>query len=152
MTVAVVGEGCKINLTKNARTVVDKEDYKKYGHLKWHLSAKGYACRRPPEGTIFLHRLINNTPNGLQTDHINHNKLDNRKTNLRTVTNQQNHFNRPLDSNNISGHKGVSWDKDRKKWSAQIMFGGKNIFLGRYINIKDAVIARKQGEIKYHGI
>lgn len=52
---------------------------------------------------------------------------------------------------NTSGHKGVSWDKERKKWAVQIGFKGKNYHLGRYSNLKDAVKARKEAEEKIFG-
>lgn len=148
--VAVIGEGWRIPLTKGRYTIVDEMDFKLYGHLKWHLSAKGYAVRRPREGSVFLHRLINGTPTGFQTDHMNHNKLDNRRKNLRTVTNQQNHFNRPLDSNNTSGHKGVSWNKEKRRWQAHVTRDDRKMHLGYYSKLEHAVEARKKGEGVYH--
>lgn len=148
--IAVIGKGCRVYLTKGEFAVVDSEDFEYLNRWKWHFSAKGYACRKPGKQTIFMHRLINQTPDGLQTDHINHNKLDNRKENLRSVTNQENHFNRPVDSNNTSGYKGVSWDKSRSKWVASITKDDRNIHLGRFGNILDAVRARKDGEKIYH--
>jgi len=63
---------------------------------------------------VYMHRVVNNTPDNLQTDHINHNQLDNRRINLRSVTNQQNAFNASLNKANTSGTKGVSWSKERK--------------------------------------
>ena len=54
-----------------------------------------------------------------------------------------------IKSNNTSGYTGVTWDKKRKKWKAQLRFKGKNIYLGRYCNKKDAIKARKEAEEKY---
>lgn len=50
---------------------------------------------------------------------------------------------------NTSGHKGVSWNKQRSKWHSRIAVNGKEIHLGLFDNIEDAIEARKQGEIKY---
>ena len=57
--------------------------------------------------------------------------------------NQQNCYNRSLSTRNTSGIKGVSWDKDRQKWRAIILFKGKKISLGRYDNFEDAKKARQ---------
>ena len=99
---------------------------------------------------IYMHRLINKTSDGLFTDHINHNKLDNRRENLRTVTNSQNIMNSKLRIDNMSGHKGIWFDKSRQKWTVEIMINQKRIHLGRYIELKEALKIRKDGEIKYH--
>ena len=87
----------------------------------------------------------------LQIDHINLNKLDNRIANLREATNSQNGKNLPIKSNNTSGFTGVCWDKLNNKWRAIIKVDHKQINLGRYVNIDDAIIARKSAEIKYFG-
>lgn len=102
--------------------------------------------------TIFMHRIINNTPEGMFTDHINRNKLDNRKENLRTVTEKQNKYNRPVQKNNSSGYAGVHFDKNKKKWCASISINNKTKYLGRYINKEDAIFHRKLAERLYYAI
>jgi hypothetical protein len=139
----------KIFLTKGMFTLVDDGDFDYLNQWKWHLSAKGYAVRKPKNKAIFMHRLLNRTPLHMQTDHINDNKLDNRKENLRSVTNQQNHFNMLAQKNSKSGIRGVSWSKERKKWVAQIIINNKTIGLGRFFNLKDAIYARKKAEKVY---
>ena len=84
-------------------------------------------------------------------DHINRNPLDNRKSNLRIVNNQQNSMNKGHQKRNTSGHKGVSWDKSRNKWYAYITVNYKLINLGRFNILEDAIKARKKAEIKYFG-
>ena len=150
----------RIKLTKGKYAIVDDEDFDSMNQKSWHFSTKGYACAGTHTGSavngtrrtvrFFMHRLINKTPDGLQTDHINRNKLDNRRSNLRTVTNQQNHFNMPLSRNNATGCKGVYWFKRDKNWQSQITVGAKRIHLGYFINFKDAVSARKRAELKYY--
>lgn len=86
-----------------------------------------------------------------QIDHINLDKKDNRIANLRLATNAQNHANKPLQSNNTSGVKGVVWDKARSKWIAQIKVGGKNIHCGRYVDFDEACAVRAEAMQQYHG-
>lgn len=70
-------------------------------------------------------------------DHKDADKSNNRIINLREATESQNAANRTVGEANTSGVKGVTWDADRSLWRAQIMHGGKNIFLGRFSE-KDA--------------
>ena len=82
-------------------------------------------------------------------DHINQNKIDNRIDKLRDVTDQQSQMNSPLQSNNTSGVVGVCWHKKDKKWQAQIKVSRKQINLGQYVDINDAIITRKVAEHAY---
>lgn len=76
-----------------------------------------------------MHILVNKTPKGFLTDHINGNKLDNRKANLRTVTQKENAMNRSKRSDNLTSiFKGVSWDRVNGKW---IVLVSKKYY-GRY--------------------
>ena len=84
-------------------------------------------------------------------DHINHIKDDNIWTNLRDATNSQNQANRLKLNNNTSGYKGVCWDKERKKWGAQIMYMNKRIYLGRYTTLQEAAEAYKKKSIELFG-
>lgn len=117
---------------KGHRTLVDDSTFKRYGHLAWHLSNTGYAVRRTSEGTIRLHRLVAGTPEGLYTDHLNHDRLDNRACNLRVVTQAENMA-------NYKGAKGYCWDASKKKW--MVKYRGK--FYGRYDTEEQAQHAYK---------
>lgn len=87
---------------------------------------------------------------GKVIDHINHNTLNNRKENLREVSNTENQRNRKgLQSNNKSGIAGVGWAKDRNKWYADLTLNGKTIHGGSHESFEDAVAARQQLEIDY---
>lgn len=112
---------------KGQRTLVDDSTFKQYGHLTWYLSDTGYAVRKTTEGTIRLHRLVANTPEGMFTDHKNHNRLDNRASNLRVVTQAENMA-------NYKGAKGYAWDKSRNQWL--VRYKGK--FYGRYATEDEA--------------
>lgn len=110
--------------------IVDDDDYKKYNHLRWHLSDTGYAVRRNNGETTRLHRLIMNCPEGLVVDHLNGNKLDCRKSNMRICTQIENAKNR-------HGTKGYCYDKSRGKWIVRY----KNKFYGRYKTEGEAIYA-----------
>ena len=101
-----------IILTQGRRAIVDEQDYDNLKSYKWYLHASGYGCRkiRLEDGrrhTIFIHKEVNKTPLGLYTDHINGDKLDNQRANLRTVDRMRNRINSKPNKNSISGYKGV---------------------------------------------
>ena len=132
-------------------TLVDDEDFEWLNQWKWSLGSRGYVRRKKKQGNkiriILMHRLITQAPPDKQVDHINHNKLDNRKDNLRIVTNQENQMNRKIGKNNKSGILGVR--RLRKKWQAFIGVNGKTKILGLYKKKEDALEARKKAENKY---
>lgn len=97
-----------------------------------------YALRADDEKTSYIHRFILEIPSEFQCDHINGDGLDNRRCNLRIVTNTQNKMNQHKIQAHSSSFKGVCWDKSRNKWTVSIKFNDKQIHLGRYINEIDA--------------
>lgn len=130
---------------------IDAADWAFISQWKWQLNSKGYACRRPTtfggkHKTILMHRLIMSTPPHLEVDHINHNKLDNRRDNLRNVTRSQNHLNRSISKRNTSGVAGVIFDKIRNRWRASIRVNCKTKELGRFVKLEDAIAARMMAE------
>lgn len=151
-------------LASNNREVeflIDTEDWDRVKHFTWGVSVKGYIATvvilDGKHRTIMLHSfLIGRAINGLQIDHWNRNKLDNRKKNLRIVTpsiNSINSINRSLRSDNKSGFRGVTywWGNRSDKWMAEIKIGTERIKLGIYDRLEDAVKARLAAEIKYLG-
>ncbi len=82
-------------------------------------------------------------------DHINHDRSDNRISNLREVTRKENQQNMSMRSDNVSGVTGVSWDKSRNRWAARIKVDAGYIYLGRFAEFSDAVNARKNAEVLY---
>lgn len=139
--------------TNDTFSIIDTEDLERVLEIsdRWSLSTKGYAqCNYKKSNgkytTIRMHRIIVGThfdkyePNKNQTDHINRNKLDNRKENLRICNNSVNRFNARIQKNNTSGIKGVHLMKNRssKQWQAKIYIDGKRIH--KYFDTKSAAI------------
>lgn len=111
-----------ITLPQNKQVIVDDEDYEELSKYKWHLS-NGYAVRHvstKPDIREYMHRKINDTPKGLVTDHINGNKLDNRRSNLRTATVSQNGMNYARKRGTTNPYRGVSLHKKTGLWRARI--------------------------------
>ena len=90
-------------------------------------------------------------PDGMVVDHINHDRIDNRKENLRVCSIRRNTMNQSRSKNNTSGVTGVGWDKKSNKWIAYIKVNYRQITLGRFSNIDDAIEARRNAEIEYFG-
>lgn len=138
--------------------LVDDEDYEKLKDKNWTFQ-DGYAAIQLKIRTInekgiikwktnkiFMHSLIMNThgvgSNGnYEVDHINMNRSDNRRCNLRLCTRSQNMANKKLQKNSTSGYKGVSWAKKKKKWTAYIKEKGTQKGLGQFDTPIAAAIA-----------
>lgn len=145
-----------IPLTRGKFALVDDADYEWLSQWKWHCLLQGYAARRRKvsEGgreLILMHRQITGAIDGFEVDHINGNKLDNRRRNLRNVTCCQNGWNRSKSNYNTSGQTGVSWHKSNKRWVAYIRANNKFIRLGNFKDFEDACRARKEAEAQYFG-
>jgi hypothetical protein len=148
---------CTIPLTKGYSTVVDDEDYEGIIKHRWFanvnskwVSARRFEYNQGKRIGIYLHRQIVNAKPGEYVDHINGDKLDNRKCNLRICTNAQNTYNQRAKSNNKSGYKGVSWNKWAKKWYAAIRADGKTYSLGYFKDKELAAIAYNEAATKLH--
>lgn len=145
-----------IPLSQGKFAIVDDEDFELVSQYKWYYH-QGYAVthggQHPNQFTLSMHRLILNKGFGNRdyTDHINGNKLDNRRANLRICTNAQNCRNRTINTNNTSGYKGVSWNKANKKWTAYIKLNWKLVFLGNFVNKEDAAIAYDKAAQELYG-
>lgn len=148
----------EIPLTKGRVALVDDEDYEHLMQWKWHLYNKGYANRTieaPREAGgkrkktgCQMHRYIMNAPKGSMIDHINGDKLDNRKENLRFCTDQQNKMNCPPRKK----YKGASRVKScHNRWEVQIRVNGKKLYIGMYDSEEKAALAYNEAAKKYFG-
>ena len=133
----------------------DLEDYDKIKNYCWSKNKKGYIISTDSKTrkTVLLHRIVTDCPDGFVPDHIHgkETRYDNRKSNLRIVTRQQNGMNSALSKNNTSGVTGVTWHKRDRVWQARIKVGYKYIHLGYFDRFENAVKARKKAEEKYFG-
>lgn len=139
------------NNIKN-KVMIDTEDLGKISTYKWHINdSTGYCRTSNKEVNNSLHRFLLNLDDfdGDYVDHVNGDKLDNRKCNLRIVTNQQNHFNLTNNGLGNNNRKGVSFRKDRNKWRAYITINGKQIPLGLFETEEEAIKVRIEAEKKY---
>ena len=148
----------KIPLTQGQFALVDDDDYDELSAFKWcAIKMRGgayYAARSViPKRLVLMHRqILGLTDPKIQGDHRNHDTLDNRRENIRAATHSQNQQNRPgLDSHNTSGFRGVSWNKKRKKWVANIGVGGKYKYLGLFTDINKAAAVYSAANRKYFG-
>lgn len=139
----------QIPLTQGKFALVDDEDFEFLMQWKWHFE-RGYSCNKS-EKKIYMHNLINKTPTKMQTDHIDGNKLNNTKENLRTCSASQNSMNSKKIILKTSKYKGVYFFKRDKNWAAKIMLDRKSIFLGHFSLEIDAAKAYNDAAIKYFG-
>lgn len=119
------GEYTKIRIKKGTSYVealIDNEDVDKCKSIGiWSLTKAGYIINC--QTGIYLHRLVMNAATDEEVDHIYHDLLDNRKSKLRIANSRQQKFNTKLRVDNTSGHRGIYWDKPRKKWHVNIKNG-----------------------------
>ena len=134
---------------KNTQFLFDLEDYKKIKDVYWIENNSGYLFGKIDGLSISLHRFITDCPSNRVVDHINHNKLDNRKSNLRICTSTENNHNLKKSKRNSSGTAGVYWHSKARKWAASIGVNYKTIYLGTFKNKQDAINARRNAEEKY---
>lgn len=135
-----------------AYAVVDAADAERVNRWRWNLAPSGYAQRGGFFGgkqrNFLLHRqLLGLIPcDGSLVDHINRDKLDNRRANLRLVTAAQNSQNRSSLAGSTSKFVGVWWDKARNRWCAQLRRGDKAIWIGRFESEEEAGTAVMQAQ------
>jgi len=154
---AIIGDTAFIGMVNKDNIIryfamIDAEDLEKVRPWRWSFDGS-YAVNWISGYKVYLHQLIMGTilaNKKIEVDHIDRNKLNNRKKNLRIVTHKQNIQNSRLSKNNTSGYNGVWWNKRDKCWATEIR--GKNskkIHLGSFKRLEDAIAARKQAEIDY---
>lgn len=142
--------------TKKEPFYFDLEDYDKVKDYCWFYKSKEepYVVTNESDThkQIKMHRLIMGVANPKeQVDHIKHIPYDNRKSQLRIVSNSQNNMNKEYQSNNTSDIIGVYFSESKQKWIPEIKKDGKKYYLGQFDNFEDAIKARKEAENKYFG-
>lgn len=122
-----------------AYALVDAEDAPLSEH-RWCLSAAGYAVRKLEGKVVFLHRILCDLApgDGLTVDHINGDRMDNRRANLRVLSMRENAQNRRSLPGSTSEHKGVHWCSKAERWVAQGQRDGKRVRLGTFTDEHEA--------------
>jgi hypothetical protein len=118
------------------------------------ITSKGYIYIGINRKQIFAHRLAWLYVYGImppeQVDHINRNRSDNRISNLRLCNNIENAQNAKLNKNNKSGFKGVSWEKNRKKWQVYVYINKRGKFFGYFDDLHEANLVATNARKKFH--
>lgn len=162
--IRIEGNVAFVPLTHGYEAIIDVEDVPLVSEWVWSaritrrvdgeirsVYAKRTDCAKALRRMILLHRTIMDAPDGTFVDHIDGDGLNNRRSNLRLATLQQNNQNARISIRNTSGVKGVSWDKRGQKWQAFIAADGKNRKIGSYDTIEAASSAYLAASVKMHG-
>lgn len=136
--------------SKGKEFYFDLDDYDKIKDRCWYINSHNFVVNKTSKEFVMLHRLVMAAKNGEYVDHINHSRIDNRKRNLRIVTNAQNQWNKSKQANNTSGIRGVTYDKSRSKWQAQLTVNGQH-HKRRFSDKEDAIAQRKSWEEEFFG-
>lgn len=136
--------------------MVDDEDYEYLNQFKWSQDWHGYAQRHivrsdGTKGTIQMHKDLIPVSKGMVRDHIDGNRLNNTRSNLRVCTQKQNSYNRTKHLRNTTGYKGVSLVANSTSFRAYIKVNYKQINLGCYSTVEEAAAAYNYAAIDYYG-
>lgn len=142
--------------------LISIEDFDLVNKYYWRLSRDNYWIGQYTDNeghrkNIRLHTIIMEhmykkiIPNNKVVDHINQNRSDNRRNNLRICSPEENTRNSGLQKNNTSGITGVTFCKDRNKWRVSICHNSKWINLGYFNTKEEAIKIRLKAELKYYG-
>lgn len=140
----------------NGVVLLDECDFQRIAPRSIYIGQNGYAHFSTwADGPVTLHSFImGGTRKGFHIDHIDGNKLNNCRSNLRFTSAQMNQVNRKkLSKANTSGFRGVAPTSASKvnPWRAQISVNGRGIHLGLFQTVGDAIEARKRAELRYFG-
>lgn len=140
-----------VRLTKGRFALIDESDLDLVQESSWHLTSTGYAACRKNNKILFMHRMLLQAPDDIQVDHIDRDRLNNRRSNLRLATNQENAQNKSKAPEASSKYKGVHYRPESKIWRAYIDIDGHRTYLGNFSNEEVAAKAYDQEAIKRFG-
>lgn len=131
-----------ITLTNGGFALVDSEQFEELNAFAWSHNKGGYIFTHDEaHNTVLLHRVVNSTPAGYETHHINEVKHDCRTRNLETINSTNHRHTVGRQRNNTSGFKGVSWNTRNHRWVAQIKTPQGHIWLGYFLTAESAAAA-----------
>lgn len=140
----------KLFLTHGGYALVDDEDYGLLNNWNWYQDNHGYARGWVDGKHTRLHRLIMSRPKAM-VDHINGNRLDNRRSNLRVVSPSQNAINKKIRKDSKTGIRGIRHRQQYNKWQARITKDGKRISLGHFNTKEEAAKAYQKAVPQVYG-
>ncbi len=148
-----------IPVTKGNLAIVDDEDYEDLIQFRWNASpvkntcyAKRYMKINGRDGSVYMHRhILRLTDSGVHVDHIDHDGLNNVRSNLRIANYRLNNHNVRPHAESSSKFVGVCWHKKDKKWQAQIAVNGKQTYLGQFNTEREAALVRDEYAKKHYG-
>ena len=139
-----------IPLSQNKFALVDDIDYPRLIHYKWHYN-NGYVKTWYKGRRLRMHRLIMNAKPGQQVDHIDHDKLNNQRFNLRVCTMTQNNRNIRLRKDNVTGYKGVTIESSTGHFRPNVYKDGVALSFGNFKDIHHAALARDLWAVDLYG-
>lgn len=132
----------EVPLTRGAVALVDECDFERVTAHRWYLTSSGYAARSiwncGDRRIEYMHRAIMEAPPGIEVDHINHDRVDNRRSNLRCVDHSTNAKNVSSHRDGTSHYRCVSFDKKRGLWVVFARIDGKQRYFGSFEHEEDA--------------
>jgi hypothetical protein len=140
----------RIPLTRGLFAIVDDEDFDALVQFKWCVAGSGYAATARNRKITYMHRVLLDAPNGVEVDHINGDRLDNRRINLRLCTKSQNNQARRTQPG-ASGFIGVSWYAPRHTWCARVYANGRKVYCRYFTTPEAAARARDAAAREHHG-
>lgn len=141
----------EMRTSKGETFLVDIDDYNLIKGTCWWMNSHGYITGCVNGKDVLMHRILTGCNDDALVDHINHNRADNRRRNLRIVNHSQNNMNKAIQKNNTSQHVGVSFNKKSGAWVAFIAKDRKQIHLGSFASKQGAIEARRKAEAELFG-
>lgn len=163
--IIIEGDIARVPLTQGYETIIDATDVPLIDGWNWYAQ----ICRRR-DGSIktvyavrsalmdgvkwrqvLMHRVLLGAPDDREVDHWNSDGLNNCRSNIRLATASQNQHNGRIRIDNVSGVKGVAWDKACGKWLSYIMLNRRRRHLGSFDTIAEAAVVRAKAVVEFHG-
>ncbi len=144
----------KLVLFNGEIATVDDEDYSKILQYSWHMNPDGYVKCIIRGRSVYIHQMLLGNKDGMEIDHVDHDRLNNSKSNLRFVTRSQNMANSLSHKDSVSSkYKGVILNKTSpvQNYQAKIMKDGKRFYLGTFKRQEDAALAYNKAAIRLFG-
>ena len=138
----------EIKLTQNKVAIIDDTDFEIVSRFRWFFN-RGYASSGMYPNTIHMHHLVLRREKGFDVDHINGNKLDNRRSNLRLATRSENQMNCHNPRFNKTSYKGVSQKGNR--FQSKVRYKGQTVYLGSFLTKEEAAYAYNEMAKKLYG-